>query len=100
MYECLVIFNVDYEWVKCPWMPCNFPKNNLAKKVPVLQLNTLKKSMCHFFMCKKVNVPWHIHRSRITHKYCEVPKVEVKQEARNTYEDAVSSGNSALRKQR
>ena len=56
----------DYEWLKCPWIPRDFPKDNLAENVP------LQHTKSRFSSVKKVNVPWNMHRSRITHKYFEV----------------------------
>ena len=62
----------DYESLE--WIPRNLPKDNLVEKAPVPQLKTPKKSLSLFLNVKKDNVPWHMHRSRITHKYCEVSK--------------------------
>ena len=64
----------DYEWLKCPWILRNFPKDNLAEKSTCHVMNTSKSPCPIFSRRKKVNIPWHMHRFRITHKYCEVPK--------------------------
>ena len=64
----------DYEWLKCPWILRNFPKDNLAEKSTCHVIEHTKKSLSQLSRRKKVNIPWHMHWSRFTHKYCEVPK--------------------------
>ena len=63
----------DYEWLECPWIPRNFPEDTLAEESLCLVIEHTKKWLFFFFKCKKVNVPWHMQWSHITHKYCEVP---------------------------
>ena len=52
---------------------CNFPKDNIAEKKFSYWTEYIKKVNVRFFQVKKVLVPWHIHQSHITHKYCVVP---------------------------